>query len=106
MDEPLTRHYPYLQGLMGRWERAKHLSIARLFLGRESMADLGLPTYHLPWYPLTIIPRVATYQRLVRLLPGGRDYLIRTGREEQEGYLRVMFGSAAPDVAQLQAHHP
>ncbi len=106
MDEPLTRHYPYMQVLMGRWERAKHLSIARFFLSRESMADLGLPTYHLPWYPLAIIPGTALYHRVLRLLPGGRDYLIRTGRVDQESYLRVMFGSAAPDVAQLQAHHP
>lgn len=106
LDEPLIRHYPYLQGLMGRWERAKHISIARFFLSRESMIDLGLPGYALPWYPLLVIPGTAVYHRALRLLPGGRDYLIRRGRIEQEGYLRVMFGSAAPDVAQLQAHHP
>ena len=106
LDEPLTRHYPYMQKLMGRWERAKHISIARFFLSRESMIDLGLPGFALPWYPLLTIPLTAARHRLIRLLPGGLDYLIRRGRVEQEGYLRVMFGSAAPDVAQLQAHHP
>jgi hypothetical protein len=106
MDEPLMRHYPDWPLLRGRWERAKHISIARFFLSRESLVDLGLPSCALPWYPLAVAPLVFVRHRLLRLLPGGRERLIRQGRQQQEDYLRVLFGSAAPDVAQLQTHHP
>lgn len=102
MDEPLQHHYPRWPGLMGRLERAKNLSICRLFLGSEGMRDVGLPVT-LPWYPALSIPAVGLGYRLVRLVPGGRDWLVRHGRERQQRYLRALFGPVEPQLAGL--HH-
>lgn len=106
MDEPLTRHYARWPTLQGRWERAKHLSICKYFLGREGMRNLGLPVNTLPWYPIVRLPFVALGYHAVRLVPGGRDWLARRGRLRQEGYLRVMFGHDQPDIGEQHAHHP
>ncbi|MGC4115248.1 MAG: hypothetical protein QM765_11705 [Myxococcales bacterium] len=101
MDEPLTRHYPRWQKLTGRFERARHLSIVRLFVGREGMQDLGLPTGTLPWYPALSVPWVGLWHRAVRLVPGGRGWLARRGRHMQDTYLQILFGAAAPELAQV-----
>lgn len=101
MDEPLTRHYPRWQKLTGRMERARHLSIVRLFVGREGMHDLGLPTATLPWYPVLTVPWVGLWHRLVRLAPGGRGWLARRGRHMQDTYLAILFGAASPELAQV-----
>lgn len=98
MDEPLARHYRWLPGLQGRFNRARHLSVARLFVGPEGMAALGLPPTT-PWYPvLTLLPRL-TWHGLARLLPGGQDLLVRLGRRRQTSYLPVLFGGHQPGVA-------
>lgn len=91
-DEPLQRHYASLAGLRGRWNRAKHLSIARGFLGRRGMRALGLPDGVLPWYPLLTAPPRLAIHLLLRALPGGRALLIRRGLAAQQAYLRVLFG--------------
>lgn len=102
MDEPLGRHYRWLPGLQGRFNRARHLSVARLFVGAQGMADLGLPPTW-PWYPaLTLLPRGA-WHAVHRLLPGGHDRLVRWGRRRQERYLPVMFGKHRPGVAPPEA---
>lgn len=102
-DEPLARHYPNLAWLRGRWNRAKHLSIARTFLGAEAMQSLGLPTAVRPWYPLlTIGPRLV-WHRAVRLLPGGLAYLSRRGRDAQQAYLKTLFGPDDPAIRVLHA---
>lgn len=97
-DEPLQRHYQRWPWLQGRYERARHLSICRMFLGRKGMQALGLPTLVLPWYPLISVPLIATWHALHRLLPGGRERLIRRGRDAQVGYLATLFGTAKPDI--------
>lgn len=109
MDEPLGRHYghalPWFDRLQGRYERAKHLSICRYFLGGRGMRALGLPVGVLPWYPLLAVPFTAVRHRLMRLLPGGRQALAHQGRAAQEDYLAILFGSGEPDIARLpQAH--
>jgi hypothetical protein len=101
MDEPLRRHYPTLPALRGRFERARHLSIQRAYLGRASMDALGLPTGVLPWYPLLTAPLIALWHLGHRALPGGRERLARRGRAAQVGYLSVVFGRSPADIAPL-----
>jgi hypothetical protein len=98
MDEPLSRHYAHFAWLQGHYERARHLSICRMFLGRAGMRALGLPRFVLPWYPLLSAPLNLGWQGLHRLLPGGRDRLIRNGRKAQVDYLKVLFGQSRPDI--------
>ena len=98
VDEPLARKYRDLPRLRGLWNRAKHLSIARAFIGGQGMRDLGMPSNALPWYPLlTVMPR-ALYHAVHRALPGGRERLIRRGLERQADYLVTMFGNSTPLV--------
>ena len=102
MDEPLARHYRWLPGLQGRFNRARHLSVARLFVGSEGMRALGLPPTT-PWYPvLTLLPRL-TWHGVARLVPGGQDLLVRLGRRRQVSYLPVLFGGHQPGVASPEA---
>ena len=102
MDEPLLRHYPWGGWVRGRFNRARHLSIVRLFVGRQGMRYLGLPPT-LPWYPvLTALPRLL-WTGLHRLVPGGQASLIRRGRAAQQAYLPIMFGPRDPGVAKKLA---
>jgi ER-bound oxygenase mpaB/B'/Rubber oxygenase, catalytic domain len=97
-DEPLHRHYPLASKWVGRFNKARHLSIVRLFVGREGMGYLGLPAT-LPWYPLlTFLPRLM-WTSLMRMLPGGRSLLTAWGRSRQQAYLPVLFGAQRPGVA-------
>lgn len=98
MDEPLSHQYPCMPKLRGRYERAKNLSICRLFLGREGMHDLGLPGKVLPWFPLINAPRLALWHRLMRSVPGGLDWLVRKGRREQAAYFEMAFGSMSVEA--------
>jgi hypothetical protein len=105
MDEPLQRHYRRFAWLQGRYERARHLSIERAFLGRAGMQALGLPTLVLPWYPvLSFAPRLLGHL-LLRAWPGGRERLIRDGLRKQSDYLQVLFGGDRPDILQRPATH-
>lgn len=98
MDEPLARHYPNIQWLRSRWDKHVHLSIIRLFVGREGMKRLGLPSGILPWYPMFFTPLNFISQSLVRVLPSGKDYLARRGRKAQEMQLQILFGDQRPDI--------
>lgn len=98
MDEPLTRHYRRFAFIQGRFNRARHLSIASAFLGRAGMKALGLPTHVLPWYPvLTAGPRLLWHLGQ-SALPGGRERLARRGLAAQQAYLPVLFGEQAPGL--------
>jgi ER-bound oxygenase mpaB/B'/Rubber oxygenase, catalytic domain len=102
MDEPLQRHYPPGQAWRGQFNKARHLSLTRLFVGREGMRNLGLPSASL-WYPMaTLLPHLC-WSGLPRLLPGGAAWLAQHGRRRQVDYLAVMFGAQQPGVA---AHAP
>ena len=101
MDEPLHRHYRRFAWLQGHFNRARHLSIARTFLGSAGMRALGLPPHVLPWYPLlTTAPRWLL-MNLARQLPGGTDVLCKRGLKAQSDYLPVLFGDAPPQVKRL-----
>lgn len=102
MDEPLYRHYPRAAWLRGRFNKARHLSTVRLFVGAEGMRFLGLPPAW-PWYPvLTFLPRLV-WTAAHRCWPGGFERLQRAGRREQLHYLPIMFGDQRPGVARMAA---
>jgi hypothetical protein len=90
MDEPMARHYRWLPTWRRRFERARHLSLNRYFLGRRGMRELGLPQGVWPWFPLLSIPYTTVRHRMLRRLPGGNAYLERSGREAQRAMLPVM----------------
>lgn len=100
MDEPLERHHPWPAAWRGRFDKARHLSLVRWFVGREGMRHLGLPPV-LPWHPLlTLLPRfIGT--GLARLLPGGQDWRVRQGRQRQLAYWRREMGAG-----QVRGHCP
>ncbi|MDX5991564.1 oxygenase MpaB family protein [Ectopseudomonas alcaliphila] len=101
IDEPLQRHYPNLALLRGRLNRAIHLSIARTFIDAEGRRALGLPDGILPWYPLLTAPPRYLLQRLLRCLPGGRQWLIERGARQQQAYLMTLFGDSHPRLVSL-----
>ena len=98
MDEPLHRPYAKFKKIRGQFVRARHLSINRLFLGRAGMRALGLPKGVLPWYPLLTVPPTLLKHGLLRVIPGGRQQLIRLGRAAQEEGLRELTGGGNPGV--------
>lgn len=95
IDEPLSIRHGRFPGLQGRWTRAVHLSISRAFLRKQGMETLGLPNV-LPWYPLLTGPARFLSHKLIRLLPGGRDWLIRRGFRRQANELRIRTGAVPP----------
>jgi ER-bound oxygenase mpaB/B'/Rubber oxygenase, catalytic domain len=98
MDEPLSRHYPTGAWWRGPWNKARHLSLTRWFVGRQGMKNLGLPMT-LPWYPLlSSLPRAAWHVGH-RLLPGGALRLQAQGGQAQAAYLSVLFGADSPTLA-------
>jgi hypothetical protein len=103
-DEPLDRAYPNLSFLRGRLNRAKHLSIARLFVNARGMRALGLPWYVLPWYPVLTAPLRRAWHELLRLRPAGREVLIRRGLAAQEDYLETLFGRHEPAIRSPDVH--
>lgn len=91
-DEPLARPYPRWAWLRGRFDRARHLSISRLFLGQDGLRNLGLSDKTLPWYPILNWPIYASRQLVSRLLPGGKARAARAGRRAQEDFLKLLTG--------------
>jgi len=94
MDEPLFRRYRWAVGLQGRFNRARHLSLVRWFIGPEGMRNLGLPPTW-PWYPLLLIGPMALRSGLLRVLPWLRSTWRMLARRQQTFYQRAL---AAQDV--------
>lgn len=108
-DEALHRQYPSLRWLQGRYNRSLQLSIARLCMSRESLHDLGLHAPIVPWYPLMMMPFNLALHGVARLLPGGREWLMRRGRRQQDAYLPVLFGREEHklrDIAAVKVQQP
>lgn len=103
MNETLQLPYPHLRTLRVRFERARHLSVTRLFVGARGMRALGLPATVLPWYPLLSAPSTFAWHTLHKLLPGGRARMSRIGRQAQLDMLQLHFGMLAPEVVALHA---
>lgn len=102
-NEPLHRHYPRWGWLMGRFNRSMHLSLARLCMGNETLRDLGLPVWTLPWYPLWMMVFNQALHHVARLSPGGKAWLMKRGRAQQRDYLPVLFGEQAPALRDVGA---
>lgn len=98
MNEPLDRHYPNFAALRGRFERARHLSIVRLFTDHQGMQDLGLPGRVVPWYPALAAPMNLARHTIHRWLADGHQRLVRTGRAAQVDYLNILFGDDVPRI--------
>lgn len=107
-SEPLSRHYPHFESVRRRLEHSRHLSISRLYLNKQTLDTLGVPSNVLPWYPLlTIGPRFA-WHSVNRLLPGGYERLAERGLKKQQRML-AMFHEGARSAAGLinpDADHP
>lgn len=95
MDEPLHRHYGWGRAWRGHFDKARHLSLVRWFVGRQGMENLGLPLAW-PWYPaLTFLPLLIT-SGLPRLWPGALEGRAIRSRQTQAAYWRQEMGGGEP----------
>ncbi len=106
MDEPLGRHYAGpLSSWAGRFNKARHLSLVRWFVGAEGMRVLGLPT-SLPWYPLLCMAPLAARSAVLIALPGLQAGVAARQRARQRHYLSaVMQGPASAAGGQGAGRH-
>jgi hypothetical protein len=95
MDEPLHRRYRWAAGLQGRFNRARHLSLVRWFIGPQGMRNLGLPPT-LPWYPLMLMAPMALHSAALRLLPRLRAAWRYVARRQQTCYRRGLASADTP----------
>lgn len=100
IDEPLGRSYRRFAWLRRRYDRARHLSISRAFLGRKGMRNIGFPAHVLPWYPLLKLPLNLSWHLSSMLLPGGKKRAARIGRRAQERFLSELSGASPAVVGQ------
>ena len=90
VDDPDQWHYDSYPGVRRRIARSQHLGIARAFLGRAALRQLGVDDSALPWYPPLVfalnLARSAAAQ-----LPGGRRRAARAGAERADAFLSTMM---------------
>lgn len=91
MDEPLHRHYANWKTVRGRFNKARHLSLVRWFVGPEGMHALGLPTT-IPWYPLAVMAPFALRTLVLHAVPGLMAPWTKWARTRQRNYLTVLMG--------------
>ncbi|TWH03187.1 uncharacterized protein DUF2236 [Nocardioides sp. J9] len=100
------RHYPgwpaALQGVRARYERERLLSMLTVFLGPESMRELGLPMRP-PWAHGYIVALNTLRYRVLRHLPGGEERLWRWGGRRAQWLLDSYFQGDREEVGALQA---
>ncbi|MDP2772630.1 MAG: oxygenase MpaB family protein [Nocardioides sp.] len=90
-----------IRWLHGRWSRERLLSMLTVFLGVQSMRDLGLPLRP-PWAPAYVIVLNTLRYRVLGRLPGGQARLDRWGRRTSTRVLGQYFGDEKAEVGQLQ----
>ena len=100
------RHYPGwpapLQGVRARYERERLLSMLTVFLGLESMRELGLPPRP-PWAHGYLVVLNTLRYRVLKRLPGGRDRLTAWGGRRAQWLLDSYFQGDREDVGELTA---
>jgi ER-bound oxygenase mpaB/B'/Rubber oxygenase, catalytic domain len=103
MDEPLGRHYTGpLAAWAGPFNKARHLSLVRWFVGADGMRALGLPMAW-PWYPLLCLAPLGARSAALLALPGLRDGVAAKERARQRHYLNaVMQGPTSAAAAHGQ----
>lgn len=84
----------------GRWKAERTLSMLSLFLGRESMRDLGLP-WRPPWAHALVLGQNTWRYRVDRRLPGGPARLDRWGDAVVARVMADYFGRDEPAVGAL-----
>ncbi|MEO9322859.1 oxygenase MpaB family protein [Nocardioides sp. C4-1] len=87
----VERHYDHLPALRRRFERERLLSMLTVFLGPQSMRELGLPVRP-PWAFAYVVPLNVLRYRSVGRTPWGRRHLDRWGRRVSASVLRSYYG--------------
>lgn len=99
------RRYPGwsapLQGVRARYERERLLSMLTVFLGPESMRELGLPMRP-PWAHAYLLALNSLRYRVLRRLPGGGERLEQWGTRRARWLLDSYFVDEREDVGQLR----
>jgi hypothetical protein len=106
VEAQALRRYPgwpaALQPLRARYERERLLSMLTVFLGPESMRELGLPMRP-PWAHAYLVALNTVRYRVLKRLPGGPDRLARWGGRRAQWLLDSYFQGDAEDVGELRA---
>lgn len=92
--------FPRWRPLVWRWEQAKHLSLTSLFTGPVGMRQLGLPAWHLPWYPILSVPINLLRHGLLRFFPALQRRAEQRGHKAREELVKLHFGIDTPDLAE------
>lgn len=94
LDVQRERRYPgwpaRLQGLRGRFEQERMLSMLTVLLGPTSMREFGLPLRP-PWVFAYLLPLNILRYRLIDRLPGGAERRARWGRRVRRRILASYF---------------
>jgi hypothetical protein len=86
--------------LRGAYAHARLLSMLRYFLGREGMADLGLPAA-VPWVVPAVVVKNLVASLLLDRSSRGRRRLERVAGEFRRERARMLFGGARARVGPL-----
>lgn len=100
------RSYPgwpaALQGARARYERERLLSMLTVFLGPESMRDLGLPLRP-PWAHAYLVLLNTVRYRVLGRLPGGKDRLWHWGGRCAQRTLDSYFRGGQEGLGEVKA---
>jgi hypothetical protein len=91
MDEPLHREYPWGARWWGWFNKARHQSLVKWFIGRRGMKNLGLPMAW-PWYPVLMFWPMMLRSSLLRTMPWLRPLWRQWARRQQTHYLGTVMG--------------
>ncbi|KRA31430.1 MULTISPECIES: oxygenase MpaB family protein [unclassified Nocardioides] len=90
-----------LQGPRRLFERERLLSMLTVFLGPESMRELGLPMRP-PWAHTYLVGLNTVRYRVIGRLPGGKDWLTRWGGRRTQWVLDSYFEGKPEDVGKIK----
>ncbi|WP_456694743.1 oxygenase MpaB family protein [Aeromicrobium sp. P5_D10] len=93
-------HFAHFEWLSRRYGRERLLSMLRVFLGKDGLTDLRLPS-RLPWAVALIIPANFLRYHLIGRTSWGRGYLERRGSAVRRRLLARYFGADAPEIGRI-----
>lgn len=100
VEGQLSLHVSGPVALRRRYARARLLSMLTVFLGRESMRELGLQR-RLPWAFALAVATNVWHHRVLGRLPGAADRLERRGARQRRAIVNRYFGRSDHEVAAL-----